>query len=94
MSKLVMNVDDDVKERAAALYESLGMNLTTAVNMFLRQSLVEDGVPFRPTRRRTDGYPTPPAHSAYSFDRSPDGRVILPADWDDEEDAVYDRYAR
>ncbi|TPF87487.1 hypothetical protein BW13_00015 [Bifidobacterium sp. UTCIF-37] len=50
MAKLVMNVDDDIKERAAALYESMGMNLTTAVNMFLRQSLVEDGVPFRPRR--------------------------------------------
>ncbi|NMM98134.1 type II toxin-antitoxin system RelB/DinJ family antitoxin [Bifidobacterium olomucense] len=51
MGKLVANVDDDVKERAAALYESLGMNLSTAVNMFLRQSLAEDGLPFKPTRR-------------------------------------------
>ena len=50
MAKLIMNVDDDIKERAAALYESMGMNLTTAVNMFLRQSLAEDGVPFKPRR--------------------------------------------
>ena len=50
MAKLIVNVDDDIKERAAALYESMGMNLTTAVNMFLRQSLAEDGVPFRPRR--------------------------------------------
>lgn len=50
MGKLVANVDDDVKARAAALYESMGMSLSTAVNMFLRQSLEEDGVPFRPRR--------------------------------------------
>ena len=52
MAKLIANVDDDVKERAAALYESMGMNLSTAVNMFLRQSLAEDGLPFRPRRYR------------------------------------------
>ena len=39
MGKLVANIDDDVKARAAALYDSMGMSLSTAVNMFLRQSL-------------------------------------------------------
>lgn len=46
MGKLVANVDDDVKARAAALYDSMGMSLSTAVNMFLRQSLVDNGLPF------------------------------------------------
>lgn len=50
MGKLVANIDDDVKARAAALYDSMGMSLSTAVNMFLRQSLVDNGLPFRPTR--------------------------------------------
>ncbi|NEG55446.1 type II toxin-antitoxin system RelB/DinJ family antitoxin [Bifidobacterium platyrrhinorum] len=50
MAKVIANVDDDVKTRAAALYESMGMSLSTAVNMFLRQSLEEDGVPFKPRR--------------------------------------------
>ncbi|MBW3093716.1 type II toxin-antitoxin system RelB/DinJ family antitoxin [Bifidobacterium sp. 82T10] len=50
MGKLVANVDDDVKARAAELYESMGMSLSTAVNMFLRQSLAENGVPFKPRR--------------------------------------------
>ena len=46
MGKLVANIDDDVKARAAALYDSMGMSLSTAVNMFLRQSLVDNGLPF------------------------------------------------
>lgn len=50
MGKLVANIDDDVKARAAALYDSMGMSLSTAVNMFLRQSLVDNGLPFRPRR--------------------------------------------
>ena len=65
MGKLVANVDDDVKARAAALYDSMGMSLSTAVNMFLRQSLVDNGLPFRPTRHTPDGYPVPPVHNAY-----------------------------
>ncbi|MBT1161237.1 type II toxin-antitoxin system RelB/DinJ family antitoxin [Bifidobacterium sp. SO1] len=50
MGKLVANVDDDVKARAAELYESMGMSLSTAVNMFLRQSIADNGMPFRPRR--------------------------------------------
>lgn len=50
MGKLIANVDDDVKARAAKLYESMGISLSAAVNMFLRQSLTEDGLPFRPRR--------------------------------------------
>lgn len=86
MGKLVANVDDDVKARAAALYDSMGMSLSTAVNMFLRQSLVDNGLPFRPTRHTPDGYPVPPVHNAYMFERSEKGHVILPADWDDSEE--------
>ena len=89
MGKLVANIDDDVKARAAALYDSMGMSLSTAVNMFLRQSLVDNGLPFKP-----DGYPVPPVHNAYMFERSEKGHVILPADWDDSEDSVYDQYAK
>ena len=94
MGKLVASVDDDVKARAAALYESMGVSLSTAVNIFLRQSLVDNGFPFKPTRHTPDGYPVPPAHSAYKFERSENGHVILPADWNDPEDGVYDRYAK
>lgn len=93
MGKLVANVDDDVKARAAALYDSMGMSLSTAVNMFLRQSLMDNGLPFKPTRHTPDGYPVPPVHNAYMFERSEKGHVILPADWDDSEDDVYDQYA-
>lgn len=39
-------MDSDVKARADALFAELGMNLTTAFNIFVRQSLREGGVPF------------------------------------------------
>lgn len=41
-----IRMDTDLKARADALYAELGMNLTTAFNIFVRQSLREGGLPF------------------------------------------------
>jgi len=40
-------MDSDLKAAAEELYEELGMNLSTAFNIFVRQSLRERGIPFR-----------------------------------------------
>ena len=34
-----VRMDDDIKKQCETLYGELGMNLTTAINVFLRQSL-------------------------------------------------------
>lgn len=41
-----IRMDSDLKAAAEALYEELGMNLSTAFNIFVRQSLRERGIPF------------------------------------------------
>lgn len=41
-----VRMDSDVKKQCEALYGELGMNLTTAINVFLRQSLRSGGFPF------------------------------------------------
>ncbi|MDR3089633.1 MAG: type II toxin-antitoxin system RelB/DinJ family antitoxin [Desulfobulbaceae bacterium] len=41
-----IRIDEDIKERAAALYAHLGLNLSDAVNVFLRVSLDANGFPF------------------------------------------------
>ena len=50
MSKSISNVsfriDTDLKNEANALFESSGMTLTTAFNIFLRQAVREKGMPF------------------------------------------------
>ena len=42
--------DPRVKRQAKELFESMGLDLSTALNMFLRQSLFDNGMPFRATR--------------------------------------------
>lgn len=41
-----IRMDSDLKAQADALFEQLGMNLSTAVNIFVRQSLREGRIPF------------------------------------------------
>lgn len=41
-----VRMDSDLKKQCEALYGELGMNLTTAINVFLRQSLRSGGFPF------------------------------------------------
>lgn len=41
-----VRMDSDIKKECEALYGELGINLTTAINVFLRQSLRAGGFPF------------------------------------------------
>lgn len=41
-----VRIDSDIKKQCESLYSELGMNLTTAINVFLRQSLRVGGLPF------------------------------------------------
>lgn len=36
---ITIRTDSDLKERATELFDSLGMNLSVAINMFLRQAV-------------------------------------------------------
>ena len=45
-TNISIRMDADLKAQADALFGELGMNLTTAFNIFVRQSLREGGLPF------------------------------------------------
>ena len=45
-TNLNIRTDKAVKAAAEKIFEELGMNMTTAVNIFLRQTIRENGIPF------------------------------------------------
>ena len=51
MAQISIRIDDDLKTRADALFEELGLNMTTALNMFVRQTVRQGGIPFEITTR-------------------------------------------
>ncbi|MCO6559133.1 MAG: type II toxin-antitoxin system RelB/DinJ family antitoxin [Bifidobacterium sp.] len=60
MAKLTMNIDPELKTDAAELFEDMGLNMTTAITMFLKQSVRDGMLPFQPSSYPTGfkiGYP-------------------------------------
>ncbi len=49
-----VRVDDKLKEQATAVYDALGIDLSTAVRMFLKRSIMVNGVPFNMTLPKSD----------------------------------------
>ena len=48
-TNISIRMDSDLKKEADALFSELGMNITTAFNVFVRQSIREGGIPFEIT---------------------------------------------
>ena len=45
-TNLNIRTDKEIKEQAEQIFSDLGLNMTTAVNMFLRSIIRENGIPF------------------------------------------------
>ena len=86
-------LDPEVKREATDVLEQMGLSLSSFTEICLRQVVRDKGMPFTPSLRpiRPDGYPVPPAHDAYRFERSKStGNIVLPQEWDDPADGIYD----
>ena len=46
---LQVRVEDSLKDDAARVFENLGIDTSTAVRMFLKRAVMENGIPFRMT---------------------------------------------
>lgn len=47
-----LRIEPDIKAKADAVYASLGLSVTDAINVFLRASIMEGGFPFQPKQLR------------------------------------------
>lgn len=50
MALLQIRVDDDLASQAREVAEGMELELSSAVRLFLRQMVTDNGLPFRPTR--------------------------------------------
>lgn len=49
-SNVTARVEPEVKEKAEEILDDLGISASTAINMFYRQIVLWNGLPFRPAR--------------------------------------------
>ena len=54
-ARVTIRVDRELKELAEALFERMGLNMSTAFNVFLRKTVDESAIPF-PISVRTTGF--------------------------------------
>ena len=45
-SAINVNVPTEVKEESSSIFNNLGLNMSTAINMFLKRVIYERGIPF------------------------------------------------
>jgi len=50
MTTINIRIDEKTKKAAAKTLQEIGLDMSSAVTMFLRQVIAERGLPFRPTK--------------------------------------------
>ena len=45
-TNLTIRIDEDIKREAESLFNQLGLNLSSAINVFIRQAIREQAIPF------------------------------------------------
>ena len=53
---VTIRVDKDVKKQAEVLFHDLGLNLSSAINMFLQQAIADQGIAFKPAKKQEMKY--------------------------------------
>lgn len=46
MSQIAVRVDDELKKEATAIFNELGLDMSTAVKLFLKQRVLTRSIPF------------------------------------------------
>lgn len=46
MAIVTARVDENVKKEAETLFKKMGLNMSTAMNLFLKKCILEQGIPF------------------------------------------------
>ena len=59
VTNINIRVDNDIKKEAQDLFSSLGIDMTTAINIFLRQSIRVRSIPFPITAEPIKKIPKP-----------------------------------
>ena len=56
MAQVNIRIDDELKSRADYIFGELGLNMSTAFTIFLRQTIRQGGIPFEITTRTEPFY--------------------------------------
>lgn len=67
-----IRIDADIKKQATALFNKLGLDMSTAVNLFLHQCVLRGGLPFNVEMPRYSQHTLDAMNEARRISRDPD----------------------
>ena len=68
-----ISIDTEIKAKAQELFADFGLDLSTAINMFLRQSVRENAIPFNITREVPNSDTIAAINEFEEFKKNPSG---------------------
>ena len=77
-----IRVDTELKKSAEALFDDLGLNMSTAITMFLKSAVNHDGIPFE-VKRLTPNAETRAALAEYDEMKKKNGKYKRYESFDD-----------
>lgn len=87
---MTVRIDDKVKKNADKIFKNLGLSTSTAINIFLRQSIINKGLPFEvSSKNQMERCLERIPRIGY---RDKDGFIVLPKEEYYEGDDIYDSY--
>ena len=66
-TSIALRLDTDLKERASSIVESLGMDLTTAIRLYLTQLVFHKGIPFPIALEKQESIPNEETMEAFKW---------------------------
>jgi len=57
IANINIDVDSEIKDQAQEVFTSLGLDMSTAINNFLKQTIQQHGIPFAVTAEPTEKMP-------------------------------------
>ena len=49
MTTISIRIDEDLKRKANKVFAIMGLDMTSAIKLFLHQTILENGLPFHPS---------------------------------------------
>ena len=54
VSNITIRIDSELKKQGEELFDDLGLSMTAAITSFIKQSVREQGIPFKLTRQKKE----------------------------------------
>ena len=88
-ASITLRTDIEFKNQCDTLFKKLGLTTVAAINSFLHQAVMEQALPFRPSVKSNNlnDYLEKIPEAGYINN---EGNYVLPKEWNNEEDDVYD----